>query len=41
VGEVLELVDQFEEPVGAIIHSHHLRRGSAASAAGNRAERIT
>src|SRR3984893_11174722 len=27
VGEVLELVDQFEKPVDATIHSHHLRRG--------------
>jgi uncharacterized protein (DUF2252 family) len=40
VGEVLELVDQVEEPVGAIIHSHHLRRGRAASAAETGAERI-
>src|SRR5580700_4430742 len=41
VGEVLELVDQFEEPVGAIIHAHHLRSGSAASAAEAAEDHVT
>src|ERR1700678_680683 len=41
VGEVLKLVDQFEEPVGAIIHAHHLRSGSAASAAEAAEDHVT